>query len=334
MNSKEWLSHWRKLYRHPEFGFGRAILLATVCVGLATALRLALSAIGATLAFATYFPAVLFSALIGGRASGLLSILFSLVAAWWAVYEPQFAFGPLNRVMLANFVLFFVSASVIVFLALMHRATVFELQDRDKEIRLLAGEVRHRSANLLTVVFGLVRQSFRDPADAKKLMDRINASVATDGLLDEASGGPIALKDVFHEAVCRQHEGRVGLDGPDHKIDRETAKGLRLALHEMATNALKYGALSEDKGRVIIRSQVGDGVCKVEWLEQDGPKVSAPTKFNFGTRLIKQSLAQIDASLEAEYAEDGYKYVITIPMAEPTKVTRIEQRSARITPFP
>lgn len=314
MNSAEWLRQWRKLYRHPEWGFGRALLLAMACVSVATALRLALSAVGATLTFATYFPAVLLSALIGGRASGLLSILFSLVAAWWAVDDPHFAFGPLNSVMLANFVLFVVSAIVIVFLALMHRATVFELQDRDREVRLLAGEVRHRSANLLTVVFGLVRQSFREPADAKKLIDRINASVATDGLLDEASGGPIALKEVFYEAVCRQHQGRVVLEGPDHTVDRETAKGLRLALHEMATNALKYGALSEDKGRVIIRSQVGDGVCKVEWLEQDGPKVSAPAKFNFGSRLIKQSLAQIGASLEAEYAEDGYRYVIAIPM--------------------
>lgn len=171
-------------------------------------------------------------------------------------------------------------------------------------------------------MFGLVRQSFHDPADAKKLIDRISASVETGGLLDEASGGPVALKEVFHEAVCRQHEGRVVLDGPDLTIDRETAKGLRLALHEMATNALKYGALSEDKGRVIIRSQVGDGVCKVEWLEQDGPKVSAPAKFNFGSRLIKQSLAQIDASLEAEYAEDGYRYVLTIPMAAMNKGTR------------
>lgn len=121
MKSKEWLRQWRKLYRQSEWGFGPAVLLAAVCISLATALRLALSAIGATLPFATYFPAVLLCALIGGRASGLLSILFSLVAAWWAVYDPHFAFAPLNRVTLANFVLFVVSATVIVFLALMHR---------------------------------------------------------------------------------------------------------------------------------------------------------------------------------------------------------------------
>ncbi|WP_346294832.1 sensor histidine kinase [Rhodopseudomonas sp. P1] len=119
--------------------------------------------------------------------------------------------------------------------------------------------------------------------------------------------------------VDRPHPGRVIIDGADPTIDRETAKGLRLALHEMTTNALKYGALSEEKGRIIVRSQIGEGGCKIEWLEQDGPKVTAPAKFNFGPRLIKQSLAQINASLDAEYADDGYRYVIMLPTNDQTK---------------
>lgn len=144
-------------------------------------------------------------------------------------------------------------------------------------------------------------------------MDRISAGVSTDNLFDEPSGKQIELEKLMQEAVCKPHDGRVVIDGPEVWIDSEDAGGLRLTLHEMATNALKHGALSEAEGRVVLRWRAGDGVCKIEWLEQDGPKVKAPAKFNFGSRLIKQSLAQMGVSLEADYAEDGYRYVITIP---------------------
>lgn len=309
MRAAQLLYRWRKLYWRQDLGVAQAILLAAFCVGAATVLRLALSAVGATLPFATYFPAVLIAALLGGRRSGFLAIPLSIFAAWSAIYDPSFSFARLDRVHVADFVVFSMAAGVVVLLAVIHRAAVFEVEDKRNETLLMAREVRHRSANLLTVVYGLVRQSISDPVEAKRLVQRIDAAVATDDLLEEAPNGQVDLKTMLQQ-VAKPYEGRISLHGPEIQIERSLAKALRLAFHEMATNALKYGALSSEDGHVQIRWRMDQGVCELDWRECNGPKVKPPVKENFGSKLIRLSLAQIGATLEANFNDDGYHYVI------------------------
>jgi len=112
-------------------------LLAIICVALATVARILLGLLGPTLAFATFFPAVMVCALVGGWRPGLLAILLSVGAVWWAFIEPNYAFGPVSHVMVANFIVFSVSSLAVIWLALVHRQAVFDLEDNERERQML-----------------------------------------------------------------------------------------------------------------------------------------------------------------------------------------------------
>jgi two-component sensor histidine kinase len=293
---------------------GRALLFAAFCVFAATALRLLLSLVGPTLNFATYFPAVLIAALIGGRLCGLLAIGLSIIAAWWAFMNPPFQFSPLTPVMIANFSVFAVSSLLVVALAVLHRNVVLELERNELERKLLADEIRHRGRNVLAVVLGLVRQTVCDPVDAKRLTERISAAIDTEDILEDSSSEPMGLQGLLESAVQGPHQGRVSLEGPECIVPKKQARKLRLAFHEMTTNALKYGALSEVNGRIEIRWTLSDGALRIEWCEQDGPKVSGPAKANFGSKLIRSTHSQAGASMVSDFAQSGYRYTIVVPV--------------------
>lgn len=142
----------------PSTGVGRSCwrYLHGRCNGRAL---LAFGLIRPTLVFATFLPAVMVCALIGGRCAGLLSIALSIVAVWWALTEPYYSFGPANLVTVANFTPFSLSSLAIIWLALVHRQLVFNLEDNERERQILAGEIQHRSKNLVSVFGSLVRQT-------------------------------------------------------------------------------------------------------------------------------------------------------------------------------
>lgn len=215
---------------------------------------------------------------------------------------------------LANFTVFALSSLLIVALAAFHRNVVSELESKERERKLLADEIRHRGQNVLAIVLGLMRQTVRDASDASRLEGRIRAAIEMEDILEEKPCAPVTLLSVLEATVRGPHGERVSLDGPDYVIGQTQARNLRLAFHEMATNALKYGALSVPNGRIEIKWTAVDGVCRIEWRERDGPKVSAPAKTNFGSKLIRRTLAQAGATFDSEFAASGYRYEIVLPL--------------------
>ncbi len=278
-------------------------------------MRALLGLIGSTLYFATFFPAVLICSLIGGRTPGLLAIPLSIIAVWWAFIPPAYAFGPLNPVNLANFVLFALSSLLVVWLAVRHRRNVFALEDREQQRELLVHEIEHRGKNMLAVMTSLVQQTVKDKDVAETLINRMRIAADNRDLLHDPSDNAMSLRDLLTATVCEPYgQDRVVLSGPDVQLNGREARSLRIVFHEMTTNAVKYGALSEPDGRISIDWSNEADKLVIVWCEHDGPKVSAPNKFNFGSKLITVTLKQMNAELEPTFAQTGYCYRISFAL--------------------
>jgi two-component sensor histidine kinase len=305
------LQRWRRLYRRDELKWFPSLLLALFCVAVATGARLLLGLIGPTLAFATFFPAVMVCALVGGRRAGLLSVLLSIVAVWWAFIDPYYSFGALNRVTLANFVVFSVSSLAIIWLALVHRQAVFDLENNEHQRQILANEILHRSRNTAAVIGSIVRQTVSDKNGRDAALSRISVIAGNRDPLETSCATD--LQELLDTHVGKAHGKQILLKGGPVALTAEQSRSLALVFHELSTNAVKYGALSERHGKVTIEWTHADGVLTIVWTEADGPIVLAPAKLNFGSTLITSMLDQIGARLEPTFASSGYRYLIRIP---------------------
>jgi two-component sensor histidine kinase len=301
-------------YGEPR-GWPWAFVFAIVCVVLATVARAAFGwLIGPTLPFATYFPAVLVVALFGGSLAGILSVVLSVLSVWWAFTPPYYEFGALTLPQLANITLFAFSAGLIVWLAVVYRNLLASFERQEKHRQLLVGEIEHRNKNVLTVVESLIHQTVSDESRSQVLINRIRAVVSTQGILDASSDQTADLRAILAEELASHGSARIRLDGPPVSLTSSTARALRLIFHELATNALKHGALSEANGKVSIEWLKNDANVEIEWRELDGPKVVAPSSYNFGSKLIMRTLKQLNAKFEPDFAETGYRYRIAMPL--------------------
>jgi two-component sensor histidine kinase len=306
---------WRFPYRRVEPGFLGSLAFALVFVALAVVARLLLGLIGSTLYFAAFFPAVLVCTLIAGRLAGLLAIPLSIAAVWWAFIPPAYAFGRLSPADIANFTMFALSSLLVVVLAVNHRRNVFALEDREQQRELLVNELEHRSRNMLAVMASLVVQTITDKDEADTLISRMRVSADNQDLLDE-HGGATDVRALFTASVQdRYGASRIALTGPDLELSCRQARGLRIVFHEMTTNAVKYGALSDAAGRVEIIWSVDGRTLVIDWRETGGPRVAPPARHNFGSKLIDITLKQMNARLEPTFAETGYCYRIALPLA-------------------
>jgi two-component sensor histidine kinase len=303
---------WKRLLvPRRELSWPGAITLCVVCVVVATLARIVLGSLfGPTLPFATYFPAVLISALFGGVVAGIVSIPLSVIAVWWAIEAPVYEFGPVNAVMAANFGLFSLSCLVVVWLAVRHRRVLANLAQQEQERKLLVGELEHRGKNVLAVVIALIRQTVKDKDTSETLINRVMAVTSTQGIVDETKASNL---HALLEEVLFVVRDRVALEGPNVELNESTTRTMRLIFHEMLTNAIKYGALSGERGRISVNWSAGEFLT-IDWRELDGPKVAAPSKYNFGSRLITRMLTQLNAEFEPHFLETGYCYKMKIPL--------------------
>lgn len=192
----------------------------------------------------------------------------------------------------------------------------------------LLREMKHRLKNNLSTVLAIARQSFRgigaESEDFRKFEARLLALSNAHDLITRENWDSAELKDVVAQMLTMHGRQRFEIDGPDLRLSPKSALALTLALHELATNAAKYGALSVPTGRVIIKWSIkhkSSPELIFRWQEQDGPEVSPPSRRGFGSQLIERVLAielkgevriiydpagiicEIDAPLSAEWEE-------------------------------
>jgi two-component sensor histidine kinase/PAS domain-containing protein len=193
---------------------------------------------------------------------------------------------------------------------------VSEEYKAEKQRDLLANELEHRIRNTLTMVSAIVSQTFRaassnDDAVAS-VLERISALSRAQDILRKTTWTSAAMEDLMEGALAphRTGDARYRLSGPNIFLSAKQSLSLSLAVHELATNATKYGALSDDAGHVEASwgvENIGEkAMFRFDWTEIGGPPVRKPERRGFGSRLIEMTLASdFDGGFGIEYAPSG-----------------------------
>lgn len=176
------------------------------------------------------------------------------------------------------------------------QAAVARVQAED-ERRILTSELSHRLKNTLTLVQSIASQTLRNAPDVETARDALSLRLIALGkahdILLAGRRDSADLGDVVRGSLGLHADGpeRFHIDGPSLHVGPGAALSLALLLHELATNAAKYGALSAENGRVTVDWSVDEAMLRLSWRETGGPAVVAPTRKGFGTRLIERGLA-------------------------------------------
>ncbi len=191
-----------------------------------------------------------------------------------------------------------------------------ERKQAEEDMRYLNGELAHRLKNVLSVIQSITQQTLRTATSLDAASEALSARlVALGGATDVLTGKSWRSADLrdLANSVLAPHgtiDDRIILDGPPVVLKPEVSVAFALALHELATNAAKYGALSADSGTVILRWSVeGEGQearLAVEWRERGGPPVTPPTRKSFGSALIERSMRSYFREASAtDYHREG-----------------------------
>ncbi|MBC7740052.1 MAG: PAS domain-containing protein [Candidatus Saccharibacteria bacterium] len=205
-----------------------------------------------------------------------------------------------------------------------HFYDLSEKQQQQDHIKLLMGEVNHRSKNMLSLIEAMARQTVKTQPDhfLEIFGQRLRALSASQDLLVKGEWKAVELGELVRSQIAHfgeQHDGRVTIDGPSLKITASASQSLGMALHELATNAVKFGALSNESGRVMIsfglQSDVtGQTQFAMSWIESGGPPVSKPTRRGFGSTMIDSMLrTSLDCDAEVDFAPTGLVWRIGCP---------------------
>jgi PAS domain S-box-containing protein len=199
---------------------------------------------------------------------------------------------------------------------------VTEAREFAERQQLLINELNHRVKNTLALVQSLVRQTLRDhdiPRDVDQdVTERLIALAAAHDVLSREQWKDVGLIEVIGEVMRPyDHAGRVRMRGAEARVTPKVAIALSMALHELSTNAAKYGALSAAEGRVEIAWRREDACIALDWRERGGPPVVAPTLSGFGAQLLGRVLAaQLGRAAEIAYAPEGLTCRIEAPAAD------------------
>ena len=199
---------------------------------------------------------------------------------------------------------------------------VTERRVADDRQELLVRELHHRVKNTLATVQAVMNATLRSSQGLDAFRDaftnRIASLAKTHSLItdDRAQAVPFGgLLWAELQAYDEPGRDRILLDGPEVLLPSETAVPVGMALHELATNAVKHGALNDPHGRVAVTWTVEGGSLAVTWNEHDGPPVPLPTSEGFGSRLLKRILtAQIGADVDIDFDPDGLRVSLNIPL--------------------
>ena len=191
---------------------------------------------------------------------------------------------------------------------------------------LLINELNHRVKNTLAAVQSIARQTLRSGRSADQIMElftaRLVALSAAHDVLTRESWEGAGLREIVDGALGpyeQDRAGRLAVSGPDVRLSARAALGFAMALHELATNAVKYGALSGEAGHVELAWQVREAEqgarLELEWREAGGPPVVAPKGGGFGSRLITQGLpSELNGATELVFASGGVICRIAAPV--------------------
>jgi PAS domain S-box-containing protein len=200
---------------------------------------------------------------------------------------------------------------------------ITERKEREEKERLLMEEINHRTKNMLGVVHAIAKQTAtQNPEDfIERFSGRIRALSANQDLLVRNVWEGVEIEDLVRAQLALAHfadlvGSRIVMDGPKLRLMPAPAQAIGLALHELATNAGKYGSLSVGGGRVAVGWGTDRGTFTMSWVERDGPRASAPRRQGFGTTVVEAMVeSSVDGAVDFEYAPSGVTWRLICPAA-------------------
>jgi two-component sensor histidine kinase len=217
-------------------------------------------------------------------------------------------------------------------IALRMRESEYRLKAALGDQRMLAGEMNHRIKNLFAMTSGMIRAGMRTAPDirafAEDLQGRLKALASAHALVsrdprDAESPAPAGEIGSLIRAVLEPHQpqpsaaGRVRTQGPKVACGSHAINAIALVFHELATNAAKYGALSEEAGFVDVRWQLAGDDLRLHWTEHGGPPLAGPPgREGFGSALVRSTVTgQLGGSLTHDWAPEGLRVTLALPLA-------------------
>jgi PAS domain S-box-containing protein len=191
--------------------------------------------------------------------------------------------------------------------------------------RLLIDELSHRAKNLLAIVQSIAHQTMRgigSPDEMRTSFEgRLGALGAAHSILTQERWESAPIARIITDTISSIADTkRVNIDGPDLMLPPKTAVSMAMAIHELSTNALKYGALSTDVGTVQVRWSTSNDRLALQWRERGGPPVKTPERRGFGTRMIQRGLAaELGGTVDIDFAADGLVCRVEAPIPATSK---------------
>jgi two-component sensor histidine kinase len=323
---KRGLDRWRLIWvvgLRP--GSAPAVAFSLLCVVAATLLRIGLGFVSPDSAiFAPYYSATLVAALVGGAVAGLTAAIVGGAAAVWLFVPPQWGPTSFMAEQLVSLVLFGISSAVIIWAAEHYRGLLQRLRHEESTRQLLNHELAHRIRNILTSVQAIVRQTLRDQKDVRdNMIARITALGATNDLLIDSNWNAASLREILVHEFAPYDLYRFHLDGPDIDCPSSIAVMLALIIHEMTTNAAKYGALSKTTGQINVTWRKCDNRFELEWAEFGGPEPKECSRIGFGTTLLRSSLKQFNGSTQVSFEATGLRARLALDFPQELPSTRL-----------
>jgi two-component sensor histidine kinase len=204
-------------------------------------------------------------------------------------------------------------------------SNITERRRNEEHLRLVVHELNHRVKNNLAMTQAIATQTFRNATDMKEAQARFSARMVALGEANDLLTGErwvgASLRGAIEQAIRSQcpDESRCVLTGGDIKLSPKTALALTLSMHELATNALKYGAWSNADGKVDVSFAIyagpeGVSRLRIEWRETGGPVVSPPERRGFGSALVERGLArEMSGEVKMAFLPDGLVCTIDAP---------------------
>jgi PAS domain S-box-containing protein len=197
---------------------------------------------------------------------------------------------------------------------------ITDRKEAEQRQLLLAREVDHRAKNALAVVHAIVSLTRADSIAqfVAAVEGRVQALARAHSLLSESRWQGANISDIVEEELApyrAPHFDRVKISGTSLSLDPSSAQALALALHELATNAAKYGALSKPSGRLQISWSLTSGRLELRWIERGGPAPERTDSTGFGIRVIKASVeGQLDGKVDFDWRTDGLRCSVSVPL--------------------
>jgi two-component sensor histidine kinase len=299
----------------PSPGSAGAYALATFLVVIASLIRWGLSFISEDIfLFAAFYPAILFATYIGGPGVGVFAAVLGGVIAWGAFVPHPFGAGVEIKLLA-----YLVASSLIIWGADHYRRVLKRLEDEENFRKLAVEELAHRLKNKLATIQSIISFQLRDePRVRDTILRRLSALSATDDLIMAAQGQGARIRDVVSTELRPYGASRISIEGPDCLLSPKLALTMALLIHELATNAAKYGALSNSLGKLSIAWSLSGEELNLEWRESDGPVVTAPTHSGFGVRLVSRAMDQFGGTIEINFEPTGLVCKLKVSLPEPT----------------